>query len=172
MPRLFSAKVILFFCFLILLDWIFFAPLRGGFFQPVLLYLIVLYAGFEGHWREALRFAFTAGFLRDALSTQPMGVETAVLFAATLALSFFVKKIERGSPVMRIFIGFIFIFAVNLFVLALSNLLGFIQQPFWQCFGLACATAGSTVLFLPLFFFLMAAWFREKEPSRQYELFR
>ena len=172
MPRLLSTKVILYFCFLLLLDWIFAAPLRDGFFQPVFLYLIALYAGFAGDWRQAFRFAFTAGFLRDALSTQPMGVETVVLLAAALSLSFFVKKIERRSSVMRIFIGFIFVFGVSLFVLVFSNLLGFAQQPLWQCLTLAVSTAGSTVVFLPLFFFLTAWWFREKEMLRQYELFR
>src|SRR3989338_6263347 len=128
MPRLFSAKVILYFCFLLLLDWVFFAPLKSGFFQPVFLYLMALYAGFEGDRRQTFRFALAAGFLRDALSTQPMGVETAVLLAAALLLSFFVKKIERRSSITRIIIGFIFVFTVNLFVLALSNLLGFSQQ--------------------------------------------
>ena len=80
MPRILSTKVILHLCFLLLLDWVFFAPFRGGFFQPVLLYLVILYAGFEWHWRHALRFALAVGFLRDALSTQPLGVETTVLF--------------------------------------------------------------------------------------------
>ena len=172
MPRLFSVKVILYFCFLLLLDWVFTAPLRRGSFQPVFLYLIALYAGFEGDWRQTFRFAFAAGFLRDALSTQPMGVETAVLLAAALSLSFFVKKVERRSVVMRMIIGFIFIFGVNLFVLAISNLLGFSQQSLGQCLALAGSTAGSTVLFLPLFFFLTAWWFTEKEALRQYELFR
>ena len=173
MPRIFSTKVILALLFLLLLDWIFFAPLRNGFFQPVLLYLMVLYAGFEWHWRHALRFAFAVGFLRDTLSTQPLGVETTVLFAATLALVFFVKKIERRSFVMRFFVGFLFIFSVDLFVLVLSNLLGFVQQPLWQCFNLAVSTAVSTVLFLPPFFSLADRWFGEKSSgSQQYELFR
>ena len=133
---------------------------------------MILYAGFEWHWRHALRFALAVGLLRDALGSQPMGVETTVLFAATLALAFFVKKIERRSLIMRMITGFIFVFAVNLFVLVLSNLLGFSQQSLGQCFALAGVAAGSTVVFLPFFFFLTAMWFEEKALLRQYELFR
>lgn len=172
MPRLFSAKVISCLCFLLLLDWIFLAPFKGGFFQPVLLYLMILYAGFEWHWRQALRAALAVGFLRDAISSQPLGVETTVLFAATFALAFFVKKIERRSLIMRMIIGFVFVFTTSLFILVLSNLLGFAQQTLWQCFGMACSSAVSTAAFLPVFFFLTERWFGEKAPLRQYELFR
>ena len=172
MPRIFSTKIILCFLALLLLDWIFLPPLKNGFFQPILLYLIVLYAGFEYSWRHALRFAFAVGFLRDALSTQPLGVETAVLFSATLALAFFVKKVERNSFTMRLFVGFFYIFSVNFFVLVLSSLLGFVGHSLWKCFTLAVSTGFSTVLFLPLFSTLMEKGLGEKMPRTQYELFR
>ncbi len=172
MPRLFSTKVILHLLFILLLDWIFLPPLKNGFFQPVLLYLAVLYAGFEAHWRNTVQLALAAGFLRDALSSQPLGVETAALFAAAFALSYFVKKIDRQSLIIRLFTGFIFIFAVNLSILVLSSLLDFVHLPFGKCLNVSMSGAVSTVLFLPLFFFLSDIWFGEKSPLKQYELFR
>ena len=172
MPRILSTKVILWLGFLLLLDWSFLPPFKSGFFQPVLLYLMILYTAFEWHWRHALRFAFAIGFLRDVLSTQPLGVETTVLFAVTLALCFFVQKIERRSVIMRGLVGFIFIFAVSLFVLVLSNLLGFAGHALWQCFAIAASMAFSTVLFLPVFFYAAGRWFGEKVFLKQFELFK
>ena len=172
MPRLFSAKVILYLCLLILLDWAFLAPFRSATFQPVLIYLVIPYAAFEWHWRQALRLSLIVGVLRDVLSSQPLGVETAVLFTAALAIGFFVQKIERRSWIMRILAGFIFVYGVSLLVLVISNLLGFSHQSLWECFALSWAGALSTVIFLPVFFYATSMWFGEKFSLRQYELFK
>ena len=63
--------------------------------RPIFLYLMIVYVTFAWGFGKAPLLAFWIGILRDLSGSGPMGLETTILFSATLLLDFLVHKIER-----------------------------------------------------------------------------
>ncbi len=169
MPRLLTAKVILTVLILLALD-LCFAPFFGV-FRPVFCYHLVLYGIFSADWKKAVGLAFLTGFLRDAVSIQPLGVEIFVLFSMTFILGFVVQKIERESWPTRLGLSFLFAFFVSFLNMFLTSFLNANSLPpylIWISFCSALATA----LTAPVFFQIARIWFGERAFLKQYELFR
>ncbi len=171
MPRIFSGKVILCLLFLLVLD-ISLAPfLRVGAFQPIFIYLAVVYSVFEWPVLKSIQLAVTVGFLRDLLGVQPFGVEACMLGLLALGLAVFVNRIEKQSLLMRFIGSFLFVFFALISILMLSGLLGAPVEISSQTMGLSFYSAASTAFMMPVIFYFMARWFGQREFLKQYELF-
>lgn len=171
MPRIFSAKVILFFLVMLALD-VSLMPAAGvPAFRPVLLYLAVPYAAFEWQGARTVQAGLLAGFLRDLVSGLPLGVETVVLTAAALVLENFCLKIDRRSTAVRLVLVFLFVFSVSISTLALSVFLGCPAPLGWPEIGASLGAALAAAVFSLPVFFLAARWFGAQRFLRQYELF-
>lgn len=166
MPRILSAKSLIYLWMLLVLETTVFPVLFGPFLRPALLYLMVVYAAFEWHWTRALPMAVLAGGVRDLAAFQPLGMETAALAVASLGLAFFVQKIQTSSLAVRGVGTFLFIF----WALLLSGILGRIfKAPASMTWNALVAYAGIalvTTLVMPLFFALTSRWFEERMPFR------
>ena len=172
MPRLFSGKVIIYLLASLILDLSFMPVFRFGMVQPVLLYLVVLFAAFEWEWFKAVRIAFAAGMLRDLTGTLPLGVETCVLVTASFVLGYVIQKIERNSIFMRCLISAGYVFAVTLTAFIISAFLGFPYHLSWHVLNGALTTGLGTAVLAPIFFTFSRRWFHQQVSSlKQYELF-
>lgn len=140
--------------------------------RPVFLYLLVLYAAFEWGWQQTVPAAFAAGLLRDLAGLHYFGLESLSLVLAAIVLGIAVQKVERDSLVMRLAVGWVFVFSVHvlfvIFAAPFTNILGMT----WHNLLVAGATAGYTVAWLPVFFFATSRWFQDRLFLKQYELFK
>ena len=171
MPRLISSRGFFYFMMILVADLVFMPIFRIGSFQPSLLYLAVVYAALEWHWRRAVPTAIAAGLARDFLGSGPFLVETLALLIASVGLSVLVQKIERGTIWMRFTTAFLFIFVVLLLNFFLAGLLGRGTQTFSHSITLSAGTALWTSFWMPIFFYLSGRWFHDHVTLKQYELF-
>lgn len=173
MPRILSARVILYLVLLLALDLGVAPVLRVFDCRPVFLYLMIPYAALEWGWERTISIALVIGVLRDLVSSSAFGLETCSLVIAATVLDALVQKVERQSPVIRFVFGFLFVLLVFLLEMILSAILGISGPLSAGVIGMALAAAFYTALMMPFFFFLTASWFRDRTTSfRQYELFR
>lgn len=169
MPRLFSGKVVLYLLVLIVLD-VCVMPLFG-IFRPILTYLWILYIAFYAP-SEILAAAVMTGILRDLVSSQPLGIETAGLTAVSSGLLFFMQKLEREFFPMRMAGAMIFVFSAQIMNLTLSSFLSPASQFSWPALSACLASSFISALVMPVFFFITDYGFRESVRNlRQYELF-
>lgn len=171
MPRILSAKVLIFVFLLHIIDLSLTSLLRVGPVRPVFLYLAIVYASFQWGGRKTLALSAVAGGLRDITGVHPVGVETVVLVVSALLLDFWVHKIERQSLLVRTVSAFLYIALALFLILTVSTLLG---EPVGLSTYLAASillTALYTACWTPVFFYLAMRWFHDKVPMKQYELF-
>ena len=171
MPRLASAKVIIFFLLLAVLDGSVMPAFQIRSVHPSFLYLFICYAAFEWGSPKTVYVAFWAGLLRDLLGGGLIGLDATLLVALALALDFLVQKMERQLPGIYFIITFLFVFCAG----TLRLLAGFAGELspslIGGYFGMITMTALYTSAFLPIFNFLATRWFGQSS-TRQYELFR
>ena len=160
MPRLLSAKVAAFLLFLLALDLSVFPSLLGT-IRPVTLYLFVVYVAFEWHWSKTFMAALMTGLLRDAMTLQPFGVETAALFLASLGLNFYVQKISSTSWTGKWIGTFFFVLGVFFLVGTLTHAMSQDLVFSWIQVRLALWISFWTSCFMPVFFFLANRWFKK-----------
>lgn len=169
MPRLFSGKVILYLLFLVILD-VSLMP-DFGIFRPVLTYLWVLYVAFH-HPSETLPVSVLAGLLRDGVSSQPLGTETAALVMVSMGLLFVMQKLGHQFFPMRLALTAVFVFSGMLMNLMLSSFLSSAPQFSWAAVFSCFAAAFASTLAMPVFFYGTKKWFHEgSRDLKQYELF-
>lgn len=171
MPRLVSAKIILFFLFLAVLDGTVMPVFQIHAVYPSFLYLFVCYAAFEWGSPKTIYVAFWAGLLRDLLSGGLIGLEASLLVVLALALDFLVQKMERGLPGIYFIITFLFVFCAGVLNLLAGYAGELSTAMIWGHLGLITMTALYTSAMLPAFNFLASRWFG-RSFTRQYELFR
>ena len=170
MPRLLSAKVIIFFIVLAVLDGTVMPVFQIRSVSPCFLYLFICYVAFEWGGHKTVYIAFWAGLLRDLTGGGLIGLEASLLPALALALDFLVRKLERGSRGIHFLITFLFVFFAGVLRL-LAGYTGELQASLaWNYLGLVTLTALYTTALLPLFNFLTDRWFG-RFSARQYELF-
>lgn len=171
MPRIFSAKIILCFLFLTVLDGAVMPAFHIFSVFPSFLYLFVCYVAFEWGSQKTVYVAFWAGLARDLLGSGIIGVEATSLVAMALALDFLVQKMEREFPGMYFMITFLFIFFVGTLRLFLGCPEGLPPGVIWNYLGLNALAAFYSSALLPVFYFLSDRWFGQRS-IKQYELFR
>ena len=115
--------------------------------------------------------AVAAGILRDFAGSHFLGLETAALVAASFVLDLLVQKIDRDSPVMRMAVGFLFVFLVSILVVVFSNFLGGAREISWYTFQISAGAALYSAAVLPPFIYVTGRWFHDRVPLKQYELF-
>ncbi|MFA5168130.1 MAG: rod shape-determining protein MreD [Candidatus Omnitrophota bacterium] len=171
MPRLVSAKVILYFLLLAVLDGSVMPVFQIYSVYPSLLYLFICYAAFEWGSSKTVYVAFWAGLLRDLLGGGLIGLDATLLVALALALDFLVRKMERQMPGIYLIITFLFVFCAGALRLLVSYA-GELPPSFvWGYLGMIAMTALYTSALLPVFNFLTNRWF-DHSSAKQYELFR
>ena len=172
MSRVISRSLILYLLILVVFEMTLLRLIRIGNATPLLVYLMVFYAGLEWGWRTVIPVAFCAGLMRDFTGFAPFGVEASSLVLAGLILDIMVQKIEHGLMFFRMAIAFLFVFCVlslnYLFALVLGSRSGFAWQDLRDFTGAALYTA----LVYPVFFYVTALWFHNRRLLKQYELFR
>ncbi len=171
MPRLVSAKVILYFLLLVVLDGSVMPAFQVRFVYPSFLYLFICYAAFEWGASKTVYVAFWAGILRDLLGGGLIGLDATLLVALALALDFLVQKMERQLPWIYFIMTFLFVFCAGALRLLASYAGEMPTSSVWGYFGMISMTALYTCALLPLFNFLTNRWFGHSS-TRQYELFR
>jgi rod shape-determining protein MreD len=171
MPRLTSAKVILYFLFLAVLDGSVMPVFQIHAVYPSFLYLFICYAAFEWGAPKTVYVAFWAGLLRDLLGGGTIGLEAALLVALALALDFLVQKMERGLPGIYFIMTFLFVFCAGALRLLVSYAGELPPSLVWGYFGMITMTALYTSALLPVFNFLTNRWLG-RSSTKQYELFR
>ena len=169
MPRLFSAKVILCFLLLTVLDGTVMPVFQIHGVYPSFLYLFICYAAFEWGSHKTVFIAFWAGLLRDLLGGGLIGLEACLLTALALALDFLVQKMERQLSGIYFIITFLFVFCAGV-LRFLASYAGDLPASLALGYLLVIAmTALYTAALWPIFNFVANKWFGH--PARQYELF-
>jgi len=171
MPRLFSAKVILFLLFLAVLDSAILPVFQIHSIAPSFLYLFVCYAAFEWGGLKTIYAAFWAGLIRDFLGGGLLGAEATILTGLAFLLDFSVQKIEKQFPGIYFFITFLFIFLAGTLELLLACVGALPAGRIENYMSLVFFTALYTSALLPVFYFLTDRWFGRLD-TKQYELFR
>ena len=171
MPRLVSAKVILYFLLLAVLDVSVMPAFQIHAVSPSLLYLFICYAAFEWGSTKTVYVAFWVGLLRDLLGGGLIGLDAIVLVALAPALDFLVQKMERQLPGIHFIITFFFVFFAGVLRLLVSYAGELPPSLVWKYLGMIAMTALYTTALLPFFNFLTDRWFGYST-TKQYELFR
>ncbi len=172
MPRLLSAKVILYFLLLAVLDGTVMPVFQIGSVSPSLLYLFICYAAFEWGSPKTVYVAFWAGLFRDFLGGGLIGLEASLLAGLALMFDFVVQKMERELPGIYFLITFLFVFCAGTVNLLAGCLAGELSLSLaGRYLGLIAMTAFYTSAMLPFFNFFTNRWFG-RSSSRQFELFR
>ncbi len=171
MSRLATAKVILCFCLLTVLDGVVMPALRIGAVYPSFLALFVCYAAFEWGAPKTVYIAFWAGLLRDLLGGGLIGLDAALWVLLALGLDFLVQKMEREVPWIYFIITFLFVLFAGLLRCLVGLAEGLPASLFGEYLGMMALTALYTSVFLPVFSFLANGWFGHVA-TKQYELFR
>ena len=171
MPRLASAKVILCFLLLTVLDSSVMPAFQIHAAYPSLLYLFICYAAFEWGAPKTLYVAFWVGLLRDLLGCGWIGLEATLLVLLAPALDFLVHKMERQLSGVYFIVTFLFVFFAGALRLLVSYAGELPLSNVWGYLGMIAMTALYTSVLLPPFNFLMNRWFGYST-TKQYELFR
>lgn len=171
MPRLVSAKVILYFLFLAVLDGSVLPVFQIHSVYPSFLYLFICYAAFEWGAPKTVYVAFWAGLLRDLLGGGLIGLEASILVTLALVLDFLVQKMERQLPGIYFLITFLFVFCAGTARLLVSYAGELPPSLVWGYLGMIAMTALYTCALLPIFNFMTNRWIGHSS-AKQYELFR
>ena len=171
MPRLFSAKVILYFLFLFVLDATVLPVFHIRNVYPSFLCLLICYSGFEWGPQRTIYVACWAGLLRDFLGGGFLGLEASLYLMLALALNFVLQKIEREFPGMYFLITFLFIFIAGALRLLCACTEELPAPMVLDYLGLIALTATYSAALLPLFYFMTDRWMGQSH-TKQYELFR
>lgn len=172
MHRLASGKVIFYLLLCLALDVSVMPLFRFDFFYPpVLLYLAVLYTAFVWHGQHTVEIGIAVGLLKDVTSVQPLGIETAVLGAASFVLVRMVQTVDRESLLNRFLTCFVFVLSVSLLIWVFSGFLISSSPLSWYSVTTCLTLALSTAVVMPVFFYLTSRWFKDQQPLKQYELF-
>ena len=171
MPRLVSAKVIIFFLLLAVLDGSVMPAFQIGSVYPSFLYLFICYAAFQWGAPKTVYVAFWAGLLRDLVGGGLIGLDSTLLVVLALALDFLVQKMERQLPGIYFIITFLFVFFAGASRLLVSYAGELPVSLVWKYLGMIAMMAFYTSALLPAFNFLTNRWFGHSS-TRQYELFR
>ncbi|MFH1800555.1 MAG: rod shape-determining protein MreD [Candidatus Omnitrophota bacterium] len=171
MPRLVSAKVILYFLLLAVLDGSVMPAFQIRSAYPSLLYLFICYAAFEWGATKTIYVAFWAGLLRDLLGGGLIGLDAILLVALAPALDFLVQKMERQLSGIYFIITFFFVFCAGALRLLVGSASELPSSLIGRYLGMIAMTALYTTALLPLFNFLTNGWFGHSA-AKQYELFR
>jgi len=170
--RVFSNKVIVYLLVLLVVDLSIAPALRIHLVQPVFLYLLIIYAGFNWGWGRTLHIATLSGMLRDMTSSCFLGMELVTLSGLALILEAALQKMDRQSSLARITATFFFVYAACLGTLLLSALSGSGVKIDAQSIMFAFYTAVYTACVMPVFFWITSGLFHDRSSLRQYELFR
>ena len=171
MPRLLSAKVILYFILLAVLDGSVMPAFQIRSAYPSLLCLFICYAAFEWGTAKTVYVAFWAGLLRDLWGGGLIGLDAILLAVLAPALDFLIQKTERQLPGIHFIITFLFVFCAGALRL-LTSYAGELPPSFvGNYLGIITVTALYTTALLPFFNFLTDRWFGHST-AKQYELFR
>ena len=172
MPRLFSAKVILYFLFLTVLDATVMPALQIRSVYPSMLYLFICYAAYEWGGHKTVYVAFWAGLLRDLLGGGSIGLQASLLVGLALMLDFVVQKMQREFPGIYYIATFLFVFCAGAAQLFVGCLTGSLSPSLAGGYlELSVMTALYTSAMLPFFNFMTNRWFG-RSSGRQFELFR
>jgi len=171
MPRLVSAKVIIYFLFLAVLDGAVMPAFQIRSVYPSFLCLFICYAAFEWGAPKTVYVAFWAGLLRDLLGGGLIGLDATLLVALALALDFLVQKMERQLPGIYFITTFLFVFCAGALKLLVSYAGELPPSLVWGSLGMIAMTGLYTSAVLPLFNFVTNRWFGHST-AKQYELFR
>jgi rod shape-determining protein MreD len=171
MPRLVSAKVVLYFFLLAVLDGSVMPVFQIRSVYPSFLLLFICYAAFEWGGAKTVYIAFWAGLLRDLLGGGLIGLEATLLVALALALDFLVQKMERQLPGIYFFVTFLFVFCAGALRLLVCYAGEMPPSLVWSYLAMSAMTALYTSALLPLFNFITNRWFGHAS-TKQYELFR
>ena len=168
MPRLISAKVLGYFLILAVLDVSVIPAIHLGAARPILLYLVVIYAGFEWHWTKTLPVTVGVGLVRDFLSSQLFGIEAASLVTVSFGFNFFIQKVQTSGLGVRMVGTFLFVFLTLNLTIILQDLLGKELSLTGALLSSYFLSALLTALLMPFFFMLTRRWFQERHPLRSY----
>jgi rod shape-determining protein MreD len=171
MPRLVSAKVILYFLLLTVLDGTVMPALQIHSAYPSFLTLFICYAAFEWGAPRTVHVAFWAGLSQDLLGGGLIGLHAILLVALAPALDFLVQKMERQWLGIHFIITFLFVFCAGALKLLVSYAGELPTSLVWEYLGMITMTALYTTALLPVFNFLTNRWFGHSD-AKQYELFR
>ncbi len=171
MPHLASAKVILYFLFLTVMDATILPVIQIRSIAPSFLYLFVCYVAFEWGSRKTPYAAFWAGLILDFLGGGPLGLEATILVGLAFLLDFTVQKMERQFPGIYFLITFFFVFFAGLLRLFLAYSETLPVSMMGDYLGLVAGAALYTSLLLPFFYFMTDRWFGHTV-TKQYELFQ
>ena len=175
MSRFLTARLIFYLVLLFALDECFLPSLRmGGAAQPVLVYLMVVYAALKWPWQRSLLMAAMVGLLRDAVGPHPLGVETAAMVTTSIALHFLVQAVDRDFLLMRFLVAFLYALGIGFFIWAFSGMLAEEEgkQLSWLPLGVIFQTALWTTAVMPVFFYVTDRWFHHPEVLSTQGLFR
>lgn len=170
MPRLFSAKVILYFIFLFVMDVTILPVFQIQCASPSLLCLLICYSAFEWGPERTVYVAFWAGLVRDLLGSGLLGVEAGLFVGMALLLNLVVQKIEREFPGMYFLITFLFIFLAGAVRLLFSYTGELPLAMVGHYLGRVSLVALYSALLLPVFYFVTDRWLGQSH-IKQYELF-
>jgi rod shape-determining protein MreD len=171
MPRLVSAKVILYFLLLAVLDGSVMPAFQIHSAYPSLLYLFICYAAFEWGAPKTVYVAFWVGLLRDLLGGGVIGLEATLLVALALALDFLVQKMERHLIGIYFIMTFLFVFCAGALRLLVDYAGELPTSLLGGYLGTILLTALYTSALFPIFHYLTNGWFGHSS-TKQYELFR
>ncbi|MEI7751599.1 MAG: rod shape-determining protein MreD [Candidatus Omnitrophota bacterium] len=171
MPRLVSAKVILYFLVLAVLDGTVMPAFQIHAVYPSFLLLFICYAAFQWGAPKTVYVAFWAGLLRDLLGGGLIGLDATLLVALALALDFLVQKMERQLPGIYFVVAFLFVFCAGALRLLVCYAGEMPPSLVWSYLAMSAMTALYTSALLPLFNFITNGWFGHAS-TKQYELFR
>lgn len=172
MPRIFSWKIILFFLFLLVLDVSFTPALKINGIRPIFSYLFICYSAFEWGRLKTLYISVLTGISHDFLGIGFLGLETCILIVSALILDFVVHKTEREFPGIYFLLTFLFVLLVMVLKVLSAVFLGVSNGMVVGHLSQAFFTALYTSVFLPIFYHIADVWFREKNDSKQFELFK
>lgn len=172
MYRVFSNKVIAYLFVLLIIDLCIAPALRIRMVQPIFLYLMIVYAGFNWDWGKSVHVAILAGILRDLTSSQFIGLETATLSGLAIVLETMLHKMDRESTTAKVMATFFFVYASCLTTLVIAwtarSGIGINAHTILHSFY----TAIYTTAVMPVFFFITSGIFHDRSSLKQYELFR
>lgn len=171
MPRLFSARIVLFLLIVILMDLTLSPVFALGRLQFILSYLLVVYAAFQWGWKTTMPIAILVGISRELVGGELMGLEICSMIISAFGLDLIVQKLQRESILLRMGTVFLFVLVASGTKFILTLFLTSTHLNFWY-YGVTLVGSGIyTAIIFPIFYFLAAKWFHDRINFKQYELF-
>ena len=171
MRRVTSARIVLFFLFLLVLDISVLPAFRIGAVQPYFLYLAVLFIGFTWGAGSVLHAALLAGVMMDLTGSRVLGASTLTLAALAIPLDFVLQKMDRDSWLVRLLVGFLFVYSALVLQLIFVSLLRLDWLLNFKAISFAFQTALYTAAVMPLFFLMSSKWLSRRRLWRGRRVF-